>query len=191
MASPLAVPTTWMLNRNDRGVTHGTKVDTRPFPSADRIKICRAVQVIRQHLDNSNDINIAVACLETLVKVGSTFGNEADAICQRHVLETIVGVIDVLRNHHQDIDPSLRPSVLRYLDTLDFDRSSLDIKFAFLVKCIRSGVAFSLQRTLYSDTFCGLVFDVASIVLSHCKYNVLILPVRSLIVLDNGMYYRP
>lgn len=187
MTFPSAVSETSARNRNE---VRAIGVDPRPFPPADWIKISRAVQVIKQNLEDSNDINTAVGCLETLVKVGLTFGNECDAIHQRHVLETIVGVIDVLRNHHQDIDPLVRPSVLRYLDTLEFDRSSLDIKFTFLVKCIRSGLAFSLQRTLYSDTFCGLVFDVASIVLSHSKYNVF-LHIPLLIVLDNGMYCLP
>lgn len=177
MTLPSAVSVTSVHNRNE--VSTGV-------PPADRIKISRAVQVIKQNLEDSNDINTAVGCVETLVKVGATFGNEWDAIHQRHVLETIVTVIDVLRNHHQDIDPSVRPLVLRYLDKLEFDRS-LDIKFAFLVKCIRSGIAFSLQGTLYSDTFCGLVFDVASIVLSHSKYDVF-LHLAVLIVLDNGMY---
>jgi hypothetical protein len=158
--------------RNETALTNGAFVDTRPFSPNDRIKISQAVQVIKQYLEESNDISTAVGCLETLIKVGTTFGNQCDAIHHQHLLETIVRVIDVLRNHHQDVNPSLRPLLLGYVDMLSIDWSVQDITIPFLVKCIRSGIAFSLQRTLYSDTFCGLIFDVASIVLSHSKYDV-------------------
>lgn len=176
-------------DRNEIALTNGT-VDSRPFPPCDRIWISRAVQIIKHYLEESNDINTAVGCLETLIKVGSTFGTQCDAIHQQHVLETIVRVIDVLRNHHQDVEMSLQPRLLNYVDTLDVDWSSPDVKFAFFVKCIRSGLAFSLQKTLYSDTFCGLVFDVSSIVLSHSKYDVS-LCITFLIVIDHGMYRIP
>src|SRR5271169_4929655 len=167
MTSPPTGSTCSGPYRNNAALTNGAVVDTRPFPPNDRLKISQAVQVIKQYLEESNDISTAVGCLETLIKVGTTFGNQCDAIHHRHLLETIVRVIDVLRNHHQDIDPSLRPLLLGYVDMLNIDLSAQDFTIPFLVKCIRSGIAFSLKRTLYSDTFCGLIFDVASIILSH------------------------
>jgi hypothetical protein len=136
-------------------------------------KVSRGVQIIKDYLERSNDINTAVGCVSTLVKVGSAFGNECDVIHQRHLLQTILVAIDVLRNHNQDVDPSLRPSFFEYLDKLQLDdTSATDIEFHFLIKCVRSGLSFTLKETQHEETFCGLLFDVASILLSHAKYNV-------------------
>jgi len=143
---------------------------------SDLLDISRAVQVIKQYLGKSNDINTAIGCLETLIHVGSTFGNDCSAIQQRHVLETIAVVIDVLRNHNHDLDRSLRLLALEYVDQLRLDRLApdyaSDLEFAFLLKCIRSGVTFSLEQSQPSETLVGLIFDVSSILLSHFKYNV-------------------
>lgn len=143
------------------------------IPPGARAKVSRGVQIIKNYLERSNDINTAIGCLSTLVKVGSAFGNECDLVHQRHLLQTMLVAIDVLRNHSQDVDPSLRPSFFEYLDKLHVDDSPTpDIEFAFLIKCVRSGLSFTLKETQHEETFCGLIFDVASILLSHAKYDV-------------------
>ena len=143
------------------------------IPPGGRAKVSRGVQIIKDYLERSNDINTAIGCMSTLVKVGSAFGNECDVIHQRHLLQTMLVAIDVLRNHSHDVDPSLRPSFFEYLDKLHIDDSSTpDIEFAYLVKCVRSGLSFTLKETQHEETFCGLIFDVASILLSHAQYDV-------------------
>lgn len=148
----------------------------RTFPPSDRIDISREVQVIKQYLEKSSDINTAVGCLETLVHVGSTFGNDCYAIQQRHVLETIAIATDVLRNHNHEFDRSLRLLVLEYLDQLRLDRLASgyasDLEFVFLIKCLRSGVTFSLGQSQPIETLVGLIFDFGAILLSHSKYSV-------------------
>lgn len=135
-------------------------------------KASRGVQIIKDYLERSNDINTAIGCLSTLVKVGSAFSSECDVIHQRHLLQTILVAIDVLRNHNQDVDRSLRPSYFEYLDKLQLgDTPTSDVEFAFLIKCVRSGLSFTLKETQHEETFSGLLFDVASILLSHAKYN--------------------
>ena len=177
MASVLDSPNSPTVARNAplRGETangvHSPQNDSIP-PGA-RAKVSRGVQIIKDYLERSNDINTAIGCLSTLVKVGSTFGNECEVIHQRHLLQTILVAIDVLRNHNQDVDPSLRPSFFEYLDNLLVDDSATpDVEFPFLIKCVRSGLSFTLKETQHEEMFCGLLFDVASILLSHVKYDV-------------------
>jgi hypothetical protein len=176
MAHPL--PTE---RRRSANATYGRDIDPPPPTSVHsigyQVRISRAIQLIKKYLERSNDINIAVRCLETLVRAGSILSNRCDPIHQRHLLETIAVVIDVLRNHHQDVQPSLRRLALQYVNTNEFSQlystDSPDVRYSFLVKCVCSGVTFSLEQTEHSDTFPALIFDVSSILLSHCKYDVL------------------
>jgi hypothetical protein len=165
-----------VVNRNGRGAANND-VCSQPFLPGDRTRISRTVQVIKQYLEQSNDVNTAVGCLETLIRVGSTFSGEGDAIHQQHVLETITVVIDVLRNHQRNVDLSLTQKIFDYVNKLDIEKLSAidapDVKFSFLIKYIRSALRPSLQQTEQRDTFDGLIFDVASILISQCKYDVL------------------
>jgi hypothetical protein len=161
--------------RNGGGATNAD-IHTQPFLPGDRTKISRTVQVIKQYLEQSNDVNTAVGCLDTLIKVGSTFNSKGDAIHQQHVLETITVVIDVLRNQYRNVGSSITQKILGYMNKLDIERLSAidapDVKFGFLIKYIRSALKYSLQRTQQGDTFDGLIFDVASILISQYKYDV-------------------
>jgi hypothetical protein len=47
-----------------------------------------------------------------------------------------------------------------------------DFDVAFLLKRIKSAVTFSIDYSQHIDTFGALVFDMGSILLSHCKYDV-------------------
>jgi hypothetical protein len=147
-------------------------------PLESRIDISKAVQTVKQYLERSSDLDMAYSCLETLVKVGSAFGNECDVIQQCHILETILVVLDILHNHHQDVNPSLQRLVLDYVGGLDFEQSSSsyapDLHCVFLIKCIKSDITLSLLDTRHNDTLEGLIFDFGSILLSHSKYEVVI-----------------
>lgn len=168
-------PVTSAFSRNGREPINND-IGPQPFLPGDRTGISRSVQVIKQYLEQSNDVNTAVGCLETLISVGSTFNNESDAIHQQHLLETITVVIDVLRNHQRNVDLSLTKKILAYVNKLNIEKLSAidapDVKVAFLIKYIRSALRPSLQQDKQRDTFDGLIFDIASILISQCKYDV-------------------
>ena len=141
-----------------------------------QLEISQMIQIIKNQLEHTNDINTARRCLEILAKVGSGSVREFDHLQQFQLLETMVVAIDVLRNNHQDVGAAARGSILEYLNLLDINTFSEadtpDVHFSFLIKCVRSGVSFCLEETELSDTFCALIFDIGSILLSQSKYDV-------------------
>ena len=151
--------------------------DSTGHAQSDRVEACRAVHVIRRYLEASNDLTIAVGSIETLVQVGRHLGTDCDEIFHHPVLNAVLQAVDVLRNHQKDVSPPVRRLAIQYLDSLT-PAQSPDFQFRYLIKCILSGVSLCLEQSPLNDTFSALIFDTASIILSHCKFQVA-LPVRS------------
>jgi hypothetical protein len=141
-------------------------------PLSERLEACRSVHTIRQYLEASNDVTIAAGCLDTLIRVGCQFGSDCDDVFHHPVLNTILQAIDVLRNHQKDVPSSVRRVATQYIDTLHASPQSPDFQFRFLHKCVLSGVSLCLEQSPLNDTFSAIVFDTASIILSHCNYQV-------------------
>jgi hypothetical protein len=139
-------------------------------------KLSRYVQVVKTYLEQANDVNIAVDCLEPLVKAINSFDSGSVDVRRKHLLETIATALDVLCNHCRYPDATIRKSLLEYVskeEKIDLARENASLPdFAFLFARVRSAVTFSLDYSRHGDTFGGLVFDTASILLSHAKYDV-------------------
>jgi hypothetical protein len=152
--------------------------DANDAPNAgtddDHLKLSREVQVIKRYLERSNDVNTAAASFRTLVQVTSAFDVESHFMAITHLLETIAVALDVVCNRCQGVDPSTRTDILEFVNKLDpfFSIEGPYFDFAFLLKRIQSAIAFSVECSQSSDTFGGLVFELASILLSHHKYDV-------------------
>lgn len=140
----------------------------------DHLKLSREVQVIKRYLERSNDVNTAAACFRTLVRVTSAFDIESHFMAITHLLETLAVALDVLCNHCRGVDPSTRTDMLDFVNKLHpfFSIEGPYFDFAFLLKRIQSAIAFSVECSSNNDAFGGLVFDIASILLSHHNYDV-------------------
>jgi hypothetical protein len=117
-------------------------------------------------------VTIATGCLDTLVRIGSHFGSECDDVFHHPVLNATLQAIDVLRNHQKDVPTSARRLATQYIDILHALPHSPDFQFRFLHKCVLSGVSLCLEQSPLNDTFSAIIFDTASIILSHCNYQV-------------------
>jgi hypothetical protein len=155
---------------NDGTATNAANGDDG-VPLSERLEACRSVHVIRQYLEASNDVTIAAGCLDTLIRVGCHLGSECDDVFHHPVLNAILQAIDVLRNHQKDVPSSARRLATQYIDTLHASPQSPDFQFRFLHKCVLSGVSLCLEQIPLNDTFSAIVFDTASIILSHCNYQ--------------------
>ena len=144
-------------------------------PADDQLKLSREIQVVKQYLERSDDVNTAVGCLETLVRVTAVIDARSDSLSLTHLLETIAVALDVLCNHGEPIDSSTRLRILEFVNKLlplSVTEAPPDFDFVVLLKRIQAAISFSVHYSDQNDTFSGLVFDMGSILLSHTKYNV-------------------
>jgi cytochrome c len=139
----------------------------------DQLMLSREVQVVKQYLERSNDVNTAVASLDTLFRAASAIDGSSNFTSLKHLLETIALTLDVICAHCHTIDLA-HQNILEFVNKLDLFSAvdGPDFDIGFLLKRIKSAVTFSIDYSKHIDTFGALVFDMGSILLSHCKYDV-------------------
>ena len=144
--------------------------------ATDNLQVLRQVHIVRQYLQRSDDASIALSCLPALIKVGSIIDDGRDPGQLFYLLETVAIALEVLRNHDQGPDMSVRASIRDYVDGLNTNKFTAshpaDFEIPFLLKRLRSALAMCCEQTHQGDTFGGLVYDTASILLSQFKYDV-------------------
>lgn len=143
----------------------------------DGLPALRQVYVIKQYLQRSNDVSIALGSLPALARVGSIMTTpHGDPNQLSLFLETISIALEVLRNHDQGPETSVQTCIREYLDSLDPKNFTVshpaDLEIPFLLKRVRSALVMCLEQAHQPDTFGGLVYDTASILLSQSKYDV-------------------
>jgi hypothetical protein len=138
------------------------------------LSVSRQVQIIKQYLERSNDVNTAAACLGTLVRVAAAFDMQSNLLSLAKLLETVAVALDVMCSQCQALDGPTRGDVLELVDSLTpfFVTEGPDFEFVFLLARMKSALALSIDCSQHGDTYGGLVFDIASILLSHHKYDV-------------------
>lgn len=145
-------------------------------PVSDDLQALRQVYVIKQYLQRSNDVSIALGSLPALAQVGSLINHHGDPNQLSLFLETIALALEVLRNHDQGPETSVQTCVREYIDSLDPKNFTVihpaDLEIPFLLKRVRSALVMCLEQAHQADTFGGLVYDTASILLSQSKYDV-------------------
>lgn len=146
-----------------------------PTSITDNLHALRQVYVLKEYLQSSADTTIALGCLPALIAVGTIINSGRSPDQLFHLLETLAIALEVLRNHDKSPDQPLRERIREYVGRLDLKTfpgvHRADFEIPFLLKRLRAALSVCFEQE-QGDTFGGLVYDTASILLSQSNYDV-------------------